>query len=39
VADVVEDIARTAANAFGRSVVRSVFGTKRRGRRRGGLFG
>ncbi len=39
VADVVEDIARTAATAFGRSVVRSVFGTKRRGRRRGGLFG
>jgi uncharacterized protein len=39
VADVVEDIARTAASAFGRSLVRSVFGTKRRGRRRGGLFG
>ncbi|MGD6979330.1 MULTISPECIES: helicase HerA-like domain-containing protein [Citricoccus] len=38
-AEVVEDIARTAATAFGRSVVRSVFGTKRRGRRRGGLFG
>ncbi|WP_413544103.1 helicase HerA-like domain-containing protein [Citricoccus nitrophenolicus] len=38
-ADVVQDLARTAATAFGRSVVRSIFGTKRRGRRSGGLFG
>ncbi len=38
-ADIVQDIARTAATAFGRSLVRSIFGTKSRGRRRGGLFG
>lgn len=38
-ADVVQGIARTAASSFGRSVVRSIFGTKRRGRRSGGLFG
>ena len=38
-ADIAKDIATAAATAFGRQVVRSIFGTKRRGRRTGGLFG
>lgn len=38
-ADIAKDIAAAAATAFGRQVVRSIFGTKRRGRRTGGIFG